>query len=91
MKYSLKIKIMKSTNNTTKFYVKLYHSARNGEPIYKMVEFRDNQIVKAFEAEKIKSCLDHFGLPSDDEYLIYWMFNCEEVEMPEEEAVFSKN
>ena len=55
-----------------------------------MVEYQNNQITKEFEAEKIKICLEHFQLPSDDDYVIYWMLNSEEVKMYEQEP-FSKN
>ena len=54
------------------------------------VEYQNNQITKEFEAEKIKICLEHFQLPSDDDYVIYWMLNSEEVKMYEQEP-FSKN
>ena len=45
---------------------------------------------KEFEAEKIKICLDHFHLPSGDEYVVYWMLNSEELSACEE-LPFSKN
>jgi hypothetical protein len=52
-----------------------------------MVEYNNTQLVKEFESEKIKNCLEHFKLPSDDEYIVYWMFNSEEMGMRKKETV----
>jgi len=81
---------MKNDNNNLSFAIKLFHVERNGRFVYRMVEYKNNQITKEFEAEKIKICLDHFQLPSDDDYVIYWMLNSEEVKIYEQEP-FSKN
>ncbi len=81
---------MNANNNNAKFFVRLYHSKRNGEVIYRIVEFSNDKIVNMFESDRIKSCLDYFDLPSSEEYLVYWMFNCEEAEIYED-AMFSKN
>jgi len=55
-----------------------------------MVEYHNNRITKEFEADKIKICLEHFHLPSDDDYVVYWMLNSEEINQCEE-MPFSKN
>ena len=81
---------MKNRNNNMPFSIKLFHVERNGRFVYRMVEYHNNRITKEFEADKIKVCLEHFHLPSDDDYVVYWMLNSEEINQCEE-MPFSKN
>ena len=58
--------------------LRLYPIKVDGKLKYRMVEYRNNRIIREFESESIQHCLDHFRLFSNEDSVLYWMLEDKE-------------